>query len=614
MTDPNINNDNIIDPVMSDLSLEDQAQLFQLLKVEAGMTLTMRKNGAVANGIDVDIAQVTFNNMDEGTKPLVVDYKIVDGTAVFQENKLTTIRKHTNKSLSSTVQLINLTPGKGTIKATPYLNPKMAPAPVEYEFIGKPRKLRIDITVHKNGQYSDGIDNNGFIATLIDENTNKPVNDEVLNFELSSDKAYFWIGGTKISRTTDPDGKATVQVKSSANADISLTLTVSLASDPSVTQSVVVTFKARPPKLVLNITVNDQHSDGVGKNEVLATLTDYNNNPVSGAQLELKLTGNAKFTNGTTISTLPTRSDGTFNVGILSAANANISVTYTVTLVSDRSVTKSVVVNFKVKPVAKPEFKISRIKDTAVTSKTDYGNVRAVITLPAGTPAQKYTIHFKKYTNPYYPGTFRNYGITKTKSWGNTSTLDIPVTAAGGVTNVDAWIWYADGTDFTQGGFSFFQADLLDANGQVIYSDIHGAWTTFTGQAKPVTPQPEQKAPVVIQYVSHMDYGLTGSVTIRTVYQNTGNIAPNTEFFLHGSTFPSAVSGPYYFGFTGGGSIGTTPGIEYHNGLLGVSNGSGLATFTWKISTRPQQIIMNAIEPSNRRLNPNVTGKVSINM
>ena len=116
MTDPNINNDNVIDPVMSDLSLEDQAQLFQLLKVEAGMTLTMRKNGAVADGVDVDIAQVCFNNMDESTKPLVVDYKIVDGTAVFLENKLTTIRKHTNKSLSSTVQLINLTPERARLK------------------------------------------------------------------------------------------------------------------------------------------------------------------------------------------------------------------------------------------------------------------------------------------------------------------------------------------------------------------------------------------------------------------------------------------------------------------------------------------------------------------
>ena len=407
----------------------------------------------------------------------------------------------------------------------------MAPAPVEYEFIGKPRKLRIDITVHKNGQYSDGIDNNGFIATLIDENTNKPVSDEVLNFELSSDKAYFWIGGTKIPRTTDPDGKATVQVRSTANANISLTLTVSLASDPSVTQSVVVTFKARPPKLVLTITVNDQYSDGVGKNEVLATLTDYNNNPVSGAQLELKLTGNAKFTNGTTISTLPTRSDGTFNVGIISTANADISVTYTVTLVSDRSVTKSVVVNFKAKPIVRPQFTTENKKVTAITSRTDFGIARAIITLPAGTSTQKYIVRFTPYRSADMDGSYRNYGITQTQSWGSTSTLDIPVTASSGITNVDAYIWWADGTDFTQGGYGQFVVGLHDANGQVLVPPNRIVTTLFTGQARPVTPQPEQKAPVVIQYVSHMDYGLTGSVTIRTVYQNTGNIAPNTEFF-----------------------------------------------------------------------------------
>jgi hypothetical protein len=519
MTDPNINNDNAIDPVMSDLSLEDQAQLFQLLKVEAGMTLTMRKNGAVADGVDVDIAQACFNNMDESTKPLVVDYTIESGTAVFKNDDGTTsksIRKHTNKSLSSTVQLINLTPGKGMIKATPYLNPKMAPAPVEYEFIGKPRKLRLVLTANPDNQLANGVATDGVIATLTDENNNnEPVINEKLEFKLYGNAKFkgdnlvttdkngkatvlltssananiditvtctvisestvtqkivikfiarpklvltitdndqysdgdginrvtakltdhnnnpvgyaplevkldgnaLFTNNTTISQvSTNPDGIFNVGIKSTANANISVTYTVTLVSDRSVTQSVVVRFKARPPKLVLTITTNDQYSDGTGVNEVLATLTDHNNKPVSGAQLELKLNGNAKFTNGTTISTLPTRSDGTFNVGIKSTANANISVTYSVTLVSDRSVTKSVDVRFKAKPVAPPPsyvLTITAIADNTLThTKTSNlaggGNVASVRLTYGGQPVPNANINCSFYGSGYRSGIANN--------------------------------------------------------------------------------------------------------------------------------------------------------------------------------------------------------------
>ncbi|RBO95952.1 Ig-like domain-containing protein [Pseudochrobactrum asaccharolyticum] len=373
MTDPNIDNDNAIDPVMSDLSLEDQAQLFQLLKVEAGMTLTMRKNGAVADGVDVDIAQVTFNNMDEGTKPLVVDYKIEGGTAVFQENKLTTIRKNTNKSLSSTVQLINLTPGKGMIKATPYLNPKMAPAPVEYEFIGKPYNL--DLKIRRDEQFADGIAENRVLATLTDNN-GKPVIGADLELKLSG-KALFTNNTALSIRPTDENGQFDVGIKATENADISVTYTVTLVSDPSVTQSVVVKFKARLMKLDLTIGLNDQFSDGVGQNKVLARLIDQNNTPVSGANLELKLNGNALFTNGTALSIKSTNANGEFNVGIISSANANISVKYIVTLVSDRSITKSVDVRFKAKP---PQLVLTINKNGQYSDGTGVNEVLATLT------------------------------------------------------------------------------------------------------------------------------------------------------------------------------------------------------------------------------------------
>lgn len=238
MADPNINNNN---PVMSNLSLEDQAQLVQLFRVEAGMTLTMKKNGAVADGVDVDIAQVCFNNMSEGTKPIAVDYKIEGGTAVFLENKLTTIRKNTNTSLSSTVQLINLTPGKGMIKATPYLNPKMAPLPVEYEFIGKSRKLKLVLTVDTDNQLSDGVAANGVTATLTDED-NKPVKDEALSFQLSAGTAQF---KGNSSGKTDADGKIKVFITSNANANIAVTVTCILAVNTAISQSIVVNFNAK---------------------------------------------------------------------------------------------------------------------------------------------------------------------------------------------------------------------------------------------------------------------------------------------------------------------------------------------------------------------------------
>jgi hypothetical protein len=415
MTDPNIDNDNAIDPVMSDLSLEDQAQLFQLLKVEAGMTLTMRKNGAVADGVDVDIAQVTFNNMDEGTKPLVVDYTIESGTAVFKNDDGTTsksIRKHTNKSLSSTVQLINLTPGKGMIKATPYLNPKMAPAPVEYEFIGKPRKLRLVLTANPDNQLANGVATDGVIATLTDENNNnEPVINEKLEFKLYGNAKF---KGDNLV-TTDKNGKATVLLTSSANANIDITVTCTVISESTVTQKIVIKFIARP-KLVLTITDNDQYSDGDGINRVTAKLTDHNNNPVGYAPLEVKLDGNALFTNNTTISQVSTNPDGIFNVGIKSTANANISVTYTVTLVSDRSVTQSVVVRFKARPPKPPPsyvLTITAIADNTLThTKTSNlaggGNVASVRLTYGGQPVPNANINCSFYGSGYRSGIANN--------------------------------------------------------------------------------------------------------------------------------------------------------------------------------------------------------------
>lgn len=400
-------NDNDID--VTALSSTEMAARVELLKVEAKMTLQMKKNGAAADNQDVDIAQVCFKNMSEGTKPIVIDYKIESGTAVFLENKQKTLRKHTNNSLSSTVQLINGTPGKGMLKATPYLNPKMAPPPVEYEFVGPARKLKLVLDVTTDNQLADGTGIDVVTATLIDETTNKPVSNEKLDFELSTTDAQFQGGGTKIQATTDADGKILVRITSNANANISVTLTATVVTDPSVSQKVVVNFKAKLWKLVLTVNPNGQHSDGVAADVVIATLTDQNNKPLSNVKINFVLSDNiAKFTSGGTSAIVATDAKGKATVRITSNANANVSLTVTATVVDDTSITQSIDIYFTAKPKTPPvtpkppvpsvpkvsSFCLQGIVTNAVAYNQSACLVRAYLVLEPGSPVTPYYVRF----------------------------------------------------------------------------------------------------------------------------------------------------------------------------------------------------------------------------
>ena len=233
---------NVDYPDLINLSADEQEQRLQLLKVEAKMTASATKDSAKADGKDVNIIRTRFANMNEGSKPIALTYRITSGDAVFKENNLKSIRKNTNNTLSSTVELISTTPGRGTLTATPVLNPTMAPPPVDYEFVGLPRNLFLLFTVDTDNQHSDGIAVNVVTALLTDGGN--PVANERIDFDLSG-VAQFAGGGTRLSVTTDASGKITLRITSNANADIAVKLTGTVIST-SALHAVTINFKKKP--------------------------------------------------------------------------------------------------------------------------------------------------------------------------------------------------------------------------------------------------------------------------------------------------------------------------------------------------------------------------------
>lgn len=252
----------------------------QVLNVEATMTLSLTKNGAVADGTDVNIAHVAFDNVEDGITNVRIDYEIISGNAVFEENNQKTIIKFTNSAVSSTVKLIDLSAESGQIKASPYFGPEKAPPPVEYKFSELPFKLSLAVTT--DNQIADGVATDAVTATLVDSN-NKPVANQQLNFSLPAGAAVqFKAGGQTTSASTGADGKTTVLITDTANADVTVSVKCALASAPSVTASIDIHFKAKPkvpnkPKLK----VSYRNWDGSNYSSyacrlVIEAINDYN--------------------------------------------------------------------------------------------------------------------------------------------------------------------------------------------------------------------------------------------------------------------------------------------------------------------------------------------------
>lgn len=220
---------------------EDYGQIFN---ADAIMKIKVTKDNAKADGDDSVKVNVTFDNVDDSLTDIRVDYTILSGNAVFKENNKKTIVKHTNSALSSTVLLVDMIPGSGTIKAVPYFNPTAAPDPVTYNFIAQAIKLSLSIT--KDNSPADGSDFDVVVATLINDE-GKGIADQTLNFSLpNGGTSYFKDSGQiNYSDTTDQNGRCEVHIFDNGKQDNSVTLRCSLLSDPNVTQNIDVHFKRK---------------------------------------------------------------------------------------------------------------------------------------------------------------------------------------------------------------------------------------------------------------------------------------------------------------------------------------------------------------------------------
>ncbi len=239
MSDPN----DVTNP--NDPSAAAEQSFGQVLNAEALMYLTITKDNADADGTDTNIAHVTFDNVEQGTTNVRVDYKILSGNAVFQENGQQAITKFTNVTLSSTVKLIDSTAETGMIEARPFFSPDLAPPPESYTFKQSLQNLTLTLSVNTDNQLADGLAADRVIA-LVTNSKGDPVKGVPLAFMLPKNaNAYFSGTGLSFSGVTGDDGKLAVSIFDNANSTVAVTVAC-MITGTSVMQSITIHFQVKP--------------------------------------------------------------------------------------------------------------------------------------------------------------------------------------------------------------------------------------------------------------------------------------------------------------------------------------------------------------------------------
>lgn len=235
--------------------------------------------------------------------------------------------------------------------------------------------------------------------------------------------------------------------------------------------------------LHLEITENGSPADGESVNVAVAYL-DNDGELTPGIMLQFEITDPATFKGGGKRLSVPTDDTGKAKVEIVATSNTDVTATVTCTVMLNVSVTANANTYFKGNPII-PSFSNELLKRYAVTSSTDYGSVRAVITLPAGTPAQSYIVRFyfitTTYDYAYHPndGVLRHFGIGKPNAPKSTEQyVDIPVQTSGTITNVDAWVWCLE-TNFNLTATAVVHMELRCADGNIIIDHPGNRWVQF---------------------------------------------------------------------------------------------------------------------------------------
>ncbi|QMV27711.1 hypothetical protein GRI33_12130 [Brucella sp. BO3] len=244
---------------------------------------------------------------------------------------------------------------------------------------------------------ANGLAENTAIASL--DNAGNFTNDIFFKFTITQGSAVF---------TTT--GQQTVIVKANPAFVASASFT-DLTSETGVIEVYPVvnqdlsdkaaySFKADAPKknnISLSVTTDNALANGTDADVVTALVTDPANKPLPGQAVEFTLTAGspATFSNGQSTQTATTDDKGQASVSVTLKSEQAATVTVTCSLLSDRSVSKSIDVHFKANPAKRQlSLKLQTLKNNAVANGTDLNAVGATLSDQSGTPVPNELLDF----------------------------------------------------------------------------------------------------------------------------------------------------------------------------------------------------------------------------
>lgn len=388
-----------------DAALTAEADVFFVSPAQAAASdkLTLRGPTSPTRSDGNDVAVVTARLTSASGTPVVgADLVFTLGRnspAQFTDGKKTTIGT-TNGNGEATALIVDGSQGHDfvTVSCSPAADPGIVTSTAVEFRASSESHSKLTLSPQRDNALADGEDQNLVKATLHDENK-KGIAKEKIRFTIAEPTlAHFGDGKTVTTRVTGKDGTVTVPVIDNAQTDQTVSLTAFVISDPSLTDDIVLHFKAPAPgptptgdRLDLRPVTNDAPANGTDQNTVQASLLSPSGKPAPGETIVLNVPadGSARFTPGnTTVLAVVTDSTGKATAALVDDAGRNDTVTVSGQMARDPSVTAQTDLRFTA-PGPKPSgnrLYLQPLKDNAAANGIDQNTVQAKLLDQSGNP------------------------------------------------------------------------------------------------------------------------------------------------------------------------------------------------------------------------------------
>ncbi len=387
--------------------------------------LSLTNDNAVADGTNANV--VTALVTDSKSIPLntqIVEFTLPGGSPATFGSSRSPFYGTTDETGHTSVPVTLNSGQDATVTVTCSLlsDPSVSKS-IDVHFKGKttPEKNQLFLSLTNDNAVADGTNAN-VVTALVTDSKSIPLNTQIVEFTLpGGSPATFGSSRSPFYGTTDETGHTSVPVTLNSGQDATVTVTCSLLSDPSVSKSIDVHFKAVPLKRQLNMTlktiIDNSVANGTDVNAVRATVSDQSGTPVPNETVNFNFSPpnpNVFFYGGSSTARDITDEAGEALAIIQDRSQVADNITINAILASDPTVSSSTQVHFiAVAPPPPPppasrsiHFNLSRNGETQTCSYPNLELARTArvyvsVTDSIGTPLPQQLVYLSVQVSDY---------------------------------------------------------------------------------------------------------------------------------------------------------------------------------------------------------------------